>query len=680
MIPISEVTKRYNAVKDKNNNKRNNIHLLKEQCKRNSSNFNNFKLYIENWNIQTSNEITSFQNTLQFLEENCNNNMMNKSLRLIKENVIPTINDLNSCKKSLEKYSELYEECNKYNICDRVIENHYNLNEVINIDNLIKTTNIHEENIYDKILEVSDKIYNLNEGDCKLKYTLALENILYGLHKNNISYNRKTILEAVTDYFLFKNDDFKLNSINFVLENIKFYNDEDKSVLKYLNESINYRSIHESVDSIFKKLKKEVSLDNHQHVKSLVFRLYSQSPDNIIQEIPNFLSWIRHAVVFGTLAINPYLGIVNIIVDKFIEMDIKRKHIKEMKLDLKNEIRNVESKLDKAKSDTSIDRLGKYLETLNNNLDKITDYEDSLLSDKEKEDNDNIYEFAQLLQLEESMRDMNGIIEYDFENIIENTIELYNNDDIEALSKFVSENNILDKDSIIDILYNHRKNIYEKCKDNNKYKIGSVISECINKIECSKNNKSEINSFIENVEFLNAIINKQFKDNVIQETSHATNIKIAKEKLKKQYTKMSDKEKIISRQMDNALDKFYNKMQIELTNKNREAVIRGSIIPSFSAIMKLAITSGLIYFINPALSAITLIGGIAASKQGTKKEKQYILDELDIQLKIVEKKMQLAESNNDMKSLEQLMKIEQKLKREKQRIYYNIKRAYPNID
>ena len=125
------------------------------------------------------------------------------------------------------------------------------------------------------------------------------------------------------------------------------------------------------------------------------------------------------------------------------------------------------------------------------------------------------------------------------------------------------------------------------------------------------------------------------------------------------------------------VDKFQDSIQKDLSNKNREAVIKGRLLPSASAIIKLALASGIAGLANPVLGVITALGGLGAAAAGTKKEKQYILDEIDIQLKLVEKKQQLAESNNDMKSLEELMKIERKLKRERQRIMYRLKNYYP---
>ena len=78
--------------------------------------------------------------------------------------------------------------------------------------------------------------------------------------------------------------------------------------------------------------------------------------------------------------------------------------------------------------------------------------------------------------------------------------------------------------------------------------------------------------------------------------------------------------------------------------------------------------------INPVLGAITALGGLAASKRATQNERKYILSEIDIELKVIEKKLQLAESNNDMKAYEQLLRIQRQLESERNRIVYKKRR------
>ena len=161
---------------------------------------------------------------------------------------------------------------------------------------------------------------------------------------------------------------------------------------------------------------------------------------------------------------------------------------------------------------------------------------------------------------------------------------------------------------------------------------------------------------------------------LLLELSFTNKLKLAGQNFKKSIVKMSDAEKKISSQMDHAYDRFAYTIEKNMSNKNREAVIKGSVIPSFSSLIKLALAAGTASFVSPVLAAITVMGGLAASKRATANERKYILDEIDIQLNVVKKKIELAESNNDMKSYEQLLRIQRQLESEKHRIIYKKKR------
>ena len=73
---------------------------------------------------------------------------------------------------------------------------------------------------------------------------------------------------------------------------------------------------------------------------------------------------------------------------------------------------------------------------------------------------------------------------------------------------------------------------------------------------------------------------------------------------------------------------------------------------------------------------IGAIAGIALSAKANARERQLVLDDIEVHLRIVEKKIQQAEMNNDDKALEQLLKLERTLTREKQRIKYRMKVYY----
>ena len=114
-------------------------------------------------------------------------------------------------------------------------------------------------------------------------------------------------------------------------------------------------------------------------------------------------------------------------------------------------------------------------------------------------------------------------------------------------------------------------------------------------------------------------------------------------------------------------------LQRSLSLEKRERVIKGKMGPSLSNIIKLATVGGISALINPAITVIGLFAGLALSKKATIREKQYILDEIGIYLKIVDRKINQAEMKGDDKALEELYRMQSRLQKEQKRIKYNIK-------
>lgn len=145
--------------------------------------------------------------------------------------------------------------------------------------------------------------------------------------------------------------------------------------------------------------------------------------------------------------------------------------------------------------------------------------------------------------------------------------------------------------------------------------------------------------------------------------------------LKKKASKASQKEREISRNMDNSFRRLVKNMKNALISDRREAIIKGSVIPSFSRCIKIAIAlAGLgLIFQNPAVPIIAAIGGFAMSKNLTKKERILMLDEIETELEVLDKEIANAESANKMKRLRALLKYKKDLQRQYQRIRYNVR-------
>ena len=171
----------------------------------------------------------------------------------------------------------------------------------------------------------------------------------------------------------------------------------------------------------------------------------------------------------------------------------------------------------------------------------------------------------------------------------------------------------------------------------------------------------------------------------ITESSFKNNILLAKEKLKHNIQKLSDKEKAISKSIDVASNNFIKGIEKALTNDNREAVIKGSIMPSASKTLKLGL-AGLMAggvgagvghatgaaLLGPAMAAIPILGYVGVNKHFKNRERQAVIDELEIELKMVQEYIDLAKSKNDLQALRQCLTIQKELERARQRVKYKM--------
>lgn len=154
-----------------------------------------------------------------------------------------------------------------------------------------------------------------------------------------------------------------------------------------------------------------------------------------------------------------------------------------------------------------------------------------------------------------------------------------------------------------------------------------------------------------------------------------SSMKLYLEGLKSKMKNMSAKEKEVSRNMDNYFRLFVKAMKNALVSDRREAIIKGSVIPSFSRCVKYAIGlagMGLITG-NPLVPLLTAITGLAVSKRLTQKERMLLLDEIETELEVIDKEISMAESKNQMKKYRQLLNYKKNLQRQYQRIRYNIR-------
>lgn len=153
------------------------------------------------------------------------------------------------------------------------------------------------------------------------------------------------------------------------------------------------------------------------------------------------------------------------------------------------------------------------------------------------------------------------------------------------------------------------------------------------------------------------------------------NIKLGLIGLKQKFKEMNHKQKEMSRNLDNSVRSVINSMKQALVSDRREAIIKGSVIPSFSRCIKAGIGLTIMGVLTNGVTIpiIVALGGLAVSKKLNDRERALLLDEIETELEVVEKELSIADSNNQIKKYRALLQYKKELQRQYQRIRYNIR-------
>ena len=443
-------------------------------------------------------------------------------------------------------------------------------------------------------------------------------------------------------------------------------------------------------------LKNKDSKANLPSLKSLITKLFAKNPYQIVYELPNLLSLIRVAFIITLGAIHPVLMVCSFIVDQLLKVHFSRKQLEKIVNAYKNEIDSVKSKIEKTKDTQTKENLEKYLEELNKDLTKIKDYERELYTEEENDERDYAdydfgdddfdfdfdddefnFEEAAAIQIISSQIDAlsEALIDDTVDGIVYNNIFKLDNDSIDAITDFsITVPVILEKDKLKDCLCSYRNELRESITDVKDYVRINCLNDNILKLETANNSYITTSTTKDAMHYLQCLneIAKIKSDSYIMEMDFTNSIKLAIKQLKANAVKLKDKDKQISSTIDVAANNTAKSIENALMNGNREAVIKGSMIPSASKCIKAAIMAGVAWAVNPAVAVIGAIGAFACSKKMQKKERQLVLDDIEIELKMCERYLRQAEDEGDMKKVRQIEIIQRNLERQKQRIQYKM--------
>lgn len=646
--------------------------------------------------------------------------------------------------------------------CDRVLSNHQKLTKRFNLDNVVRKCPLNYQSLQECIFNICNLLetYDMPEG---ARYLISLENTMYLMNKNCVPVDNSFIVETVTDYFLMnenENIDNTVRNIKYVIENSKFFNEEELSGIKYLcideqsviddleNEDdispVEENKIHDMFLNYKKKrtntIKKQQKLDslkikkvihdfkksnkkNIESFKAAISRIFVNSPEGIINELPDIFAFVRLGIALGSFAINPILGVITTITGYFLKMKVSRERMEIVVAQYTKERDNYKKKMDEATDEKKKEKYEKLYKQYKKDLTKLESYQDTLYTEAE---NDKRMEEKYAKEAEASGDDFDFDFDMDFDfeeqtaidytnmmavlyeelsyskaNLmaaISNNISKVSNDDIYNITEAVKlcsdivncprYINILEdelvrtrrvqKESYIPSL--QRIDAIKICiSDIDKIKYDSLLESSY--IESDDNTIPDIKSLYESLNCKNNIINdtiEYLSEKSLNESkdeksgmSFMSKLKIASENLKRFALKAKDKDKQLSMKLDSELNRTMKSAKKAMISDSRENIIKGSFLPSASKCIHIALASGAAFLISPVLAVIALIGYIGCSKSLTEKERNLILDDIDIEIKMCDKYMKIAEDKDDLSAVREIMKTKRDLERQRSRILYN---------
>lgn len=634
----------------------------------------------------------------------------------------------------LKAYETMESVLDEMAVCDTILNNQNKISNRFNLNTLVSEQADMEDLVF-KICECIDTYrmglkYKYNVALQNIPYTLYTNGIMFemGDIANKVTDyflmsspdpdipTMRTVLEH-NMAFLFEKSD--IEGLSYMFKDIAKLDIKFDDTMVLIHEVDTSKVVaaatkgKEKIKDMIEDYKKS-SAKSTEKLKSMLVRIYAQPADQIIDEYPDILGIIRQSVILvGGTSINPILAIVGLCVDYAIKLELNRKQMDKYIEKHKKEIEKVDKKIEKAKTEEAKENLLKYKKSLESGLDKLKDYRDKLYSEEEAEK-------IRDKEMEDEMGDDDdidfGSWDDDFDIDFDESAQIIGQ--MATLAETISET--FNPSTFSNIIYSKGNICSEyalqsagefalKYLDESywNYFISNAIDPLYGMIIKESTSSMKGDEYIRHLEKRNVLKELTYtrhdkdedrKPGTLSEEyarlssmvhgyneicSHFTSlqeggsvketIRLAGINLKNAIRGLSDKEKALSRTVDANLNTFGRSAERALMNDNREAVIRGSLIPSASKLIKGAIISGAVWYVDPALAVIGVLGSIAISKSLQAKERQMILDEIEIELKMTDKYLRIAEDNNDMKATRQLLRTQRDLQRQQQRIKYRMK-------
>lgn len=438
-----------------------------------------------------------------------------------------------------------------------------------------------------------------------------------------------------------------------------------------------YDKVKDSIEKFKAEQKKDLPL-----LKRTINKIFASTPKEVIDDVPGLFSIIRTFFILGSATIapiGPIVALVGTIVNWFINRKCTYDQCKELITFLKKEKSTMESKLDDIDDATKKANAKAYITNLDACIKKVSDHRNNMVPFEDQEDDgddsssdlDDI-DFSEFESAKMSV-DKQAISLAEFLSLInskDKTAEQLQEMDIHTIiTNIANDGLLLEYDEIIKKSSIDTERYLAEVKalyqNKNNTRVVTEASMCLN---TKYTEPSPIRALC-----VEAVSN-QILLSAINEGKKINNLKLALQAGKAKLKDLSSKQKSFWQSIDASTSNMYKSIEQSMTSDRREAIIKGSIIPSFSVMVKKSVAlaaTGVVF--GPFGAAVAAIGSFAVNKALNEKEKKLIYDEIDTELHVVEKQLEIAQNDQDMNQYRFLLNYQKKLTRELQRIKYGMK-------
>ena len=656
-------------------------------------------------------------------KEECLNMLYNKCL------------SIQECDRILNNYNNISKRFNIDNIASRIMDESDLYQACMELASYIDTYDSPFKNKYNTVLETALYLFNkygINYPKSKIIEGVTD----YFIFTNSINEEQVLdIRDIINISVLYENKDFLslsylfndepaiikednsleiINNSHEVISILEEENGDDEpsgSIVKDLKKAVKGNpderkdeKINKMIDDFRKQcVKNKDSKANSSAFKSLLTKIFSLNPEQVATELPNIFSLIRAFIDITAFIINPILGLLTVFTTRLLTIHITRKQMDKYIDVYKKEIKKVKEKIEKTDNDKKKETLEKYQKELEKDLDKLKYYASEHYTDKENDERqskeyEDDFEFDDSFEFDNSLVDFDdseldfkemadiicaanmlssiceNLIDDSVEGIVTNNIFKLDDDTIDNLVDFsIAVPMIIERDKLKEALILHRNELRSSSRN-----IGDYIRiDCLNENIIKLNNapytysmSSDIRDTLLCLTCLEEMV--KLKSDYVLEMNFVNTIKMAMNNLKKKAINLSDKEKNISTSIDASANSASKALEDLVKNGNREAVIKGRLVPSMSKCIKLALGLGAAWIVSPVIAIIGAVGWVACSVKMRSKERQLLLDEIEVELKMCDRYISDAENKNDLKKVKQYETIKRTLQRQHQRIKYKM--------